>query len=441
MSSSRRSPAVATTPIREIFPRSVWPGLHGGVALEELAEHAHPGGVVAVVDDDVDVVHVDLVHPAGGEVVRRRERAQALADLVQAGAAREGRTRGRHRVGDVEQRRAAERRGSRWVHASCIDRRPCRMTIMSPRSVRSSTTARPPRRQWSSMKSRTALPGLGQAEPDDRARAAAPHPAHERVVGVEHGEPVARHRLDDDGLDVGELLEGVDAAHAEVVGRDVGDDGDVVAVVAQALAQDAAAGHLHDREVDARVLQHHPGRARAGRVGAHDEALVDDDAVGRGHPDLAAQALHDVGDHPRRRRLAVRAGHGDDRHARRRAGREEQVDDGLGDVLRLTDRRVGVHPEPGRGVDLADRAAGLAHGGGDVGADEVDAGDVEADEPGGLLGDLDVVGVGVERAVDRDAAGRHVAGERQLDHRVGGRHVVEAEALLAQQLLARPRRP
>ena len=100
-----------------------------------------------------------------------------------------------------------------------------------------------------------------------------------------------------------------------------------------------------------------------------------------------------------------------------RARREEQVDDRLGDVLRLTDRRVGVHPEPGSGVDLADRAAGLAHRRGDVRADEVDAGDVEPDEPGRLLGDLDVVGVGVEGAVDRDAAGRHVAGQRQLDHR------------------------
>ena len=77
--------------------------------------------------------------------------------------------------------------------------------------------------------------------------------------------------------------------HAQVVGRDVGDHGDVVAVVAEALAQDAAAGHLHHREVDARVLQDHPGRARPGRVGLDDEPLVDDDAVGRGHADLAAR--------------------------------------------------------------------------------------------------------------------------------------------------------
>ena len=82
--------------------------------------------------------------------------------------------------------------------------------------------------------------------------------------------------------------------------------------------------------------------------------------------------------------------------------------------------------KPGRGVDLADRAAGLAHRLGDVGADEVDAGDVEPDHPGRLLGDLDVLRVGLEGAVDRDAAGRHVAGERELDHLALGGHASRA---------------
>ncbi len=91
------------------------------------------------------------------------------------------------------------------------------------------------------------------------------------------------------------------------------------------------------------------------------------------------------------------------------------VDDRLGDVLRLALGRVGVHPEAGRRVDLDDRAAGLADGRRDVRADEVDAGDVEADDPGRRLGDLDVVGVGLDRPVDRRAAGRHVAGQGELD--------------------------
>jgi hypothetical protein len=86
------------------------------------------------------------------------------------------------------------------------------------------------------------------------------------------------------------------------------------------------------------------------------------------------------------------------------------------------------------GVDLADRAAGLAHRLGDVGADEVDAGDVEPDHPGGLLGDLDVLRVRLEGAVDRDAAGGHVAGERELHHLALGGHRRRACALLLEQL-------
>ena len=73
------------------------------------------------------------------------------------------------------------------------------------------------------------------------------------------------------------------------------------------------------------------------------------------------------------------------------ARREEQVDDRLGHVLRLALGRVRVHPEARRRVDLDDGAALLADGHGDVGHDEVDAGDVEADHAGRRLGDLDVL--------------------------------------------------
>jgi len=156
------------------------------------------------------------------------------------------------------------------------------------------------------MKSRTLVPG-GFSENQTTSP--------ELVVGVEHRETVARNGFHDNGLDVCQLLEGVDPADPEVVRGDVGDHGDVVAVIAQAFAQDAPAGDLHDREVDARVHQHHPRRLRTRGVRLDDEPFVDDHAVGGGHPHLAAQALEDVGDHPGRRGLAVGAGHRDDRHA------------------------------------------------------------------------------------------------------------------------------
>ena len=150
-------------------------------------------------------------------------------------------------------------------------------------------------------------------------------------------------------------------AQAQVIVGHVGHHGHVVAVVAQALAQDAAARDLEDGRVHRRVLQHHLGRPRARHVALLDHAAVDDDAVGRGHADPPAHQLQDVADHAHGGRLAVGAGHGHDRDARRVAGREQQVEHGLGHVLRIAVRRMGVHPEARRGVDLDDGPALLAH--------------------------------------------------------------------------------
>ena len=86
MSSSRRSPAVAMTPIRD--GRAELAGGRQALAdpVHEVAEHPHAGRVVAVVDDHLHAVDLDLVEPAGGEVVVRRERPQPLPDVVQRGA-------------------------------------------------------------------------------------------------------------------------------------------------------------------------------------------------------------------------------------------------------------------------------------------------------------------------------------------------------------------
>ena len=65
---------------------------------------------MAVVDDDPDAADVEQVEPAGRLEERRRERAQALPDVVEvrAGGPRRG-GRGQ-RIGDVHPGPAAERR-------------------------------------------------------------------------------------------------------------------------------------------------------------------------------------------------------------------------------------------------------------------------------------------------------------------------------------------
>src|SRR5205823_7356941 len=92
---------------------------------------------------------------------------------------------------------------------------------------------------------------------------------------------------------------------------------------------------------------------------------------------------------------------------------DQQVEHGPGDVLRISLGRMGVPAESGRGVDLDDGDADLAHGLGDVGSQEVDPGHVEPDHPGRLLGDLDVLVVSLDCPVYGAAAGRHVAGRGQ----------------------------
>ena len=409
-------------------------GASGGIPVDEVTQRPHPSSVVAVVDEDLDVVDLDEVEASGGEVVVAGERPKALPDVVQRRARRERRTGRREGVGDVEAGGAAEGRrqqvGPGELHSAPPVLDGDHVAAIGRVEIEGPTPA--PTVGVDELADVRA--GGGQREPDDLAGALAAHRPHVGVVGVEDGEAVLGDCLDDDSLDGGQLGESVDPAQTQVVGGHVGDDGDVVAVVPQTLTEYAAARHLHDGEVDAGVHEHHPGRLRAGCVRLDDQPLVDDDAVGGGHADLATQALEDVGDHPRGGRLAVGASDGDDRHAGGGSRREEQVDDRLGDELRHADRRVRVHPEAGRGVDLDDGPAGLADRSRDVRADEVDAGNVEANHSGSLFGDLDVVRVGVEGAVNRDATGGHVAGEGEFDHDTGIRDVGEEVALAFEDL-------
>ena len=122
----------------------------------------------------------------------------------------------------------------------------------------------------------------GQGLPDRRGvRVAGEHPrpgldrapAREdaRVVAVEHRPTVRPGDPGDDALDLGELVDGVDALLAQMVRGDVGEHRDVVVGDPDALEQDAAAGRLGDRELDLRVGQHPAGPGRPGVVTGLDQ--------------------------------------------------------------------------------------------------------------------------------------------------------------------------
>src|SRR4026208_501450 len=94
---------------------------------------------------------------------------------------------------------------------------------------------------------RTAIPSRGPASTTTpltpagrRHEGVARRGGAERVVRVQDRDPVARHGLDDDAFDLGELANRVDASESEMVAGHVQHDRDVVAVVAEARAQDRA---------------------------------------------------------------------------------------------------------------------------------------------------------------------------------------------------------
>ena len=406
--------------------------------VDEIRELPHPVDVVAVVDHHPDAADVEQVEPARCLEERRRERPEALADVVEVGSRRPGGRRRGQRIRHVHPGPPAERRrdqvGVQDRHrpgpVAEDDQLALGSRLEDERGVATGRVA------VDAVVAVLALVG-GHAEQDDPAGTVPAHPVDVAVVGVEDRAARSGHGLDDDALDVRQLADRVDPAEPEMVAGDVRHDRDVVAVVAQALTQDPAPGDLEDGGVDGRVLENHLGRLRARHVALLNQPAVDHDAVGRGHPDPFALQLEDVGDHPDGGRLPVRAGDGDDRDPRWAAGREQAVDHRPGDVLRLALGRVGVHPEARRGIDLDDRAARLADRGRDVGADEVDAGDVEPDDLGRRLRDLDIVRMRLDRPVDRGPPGRHVAGQGELHEGVLRRHVVEPEALVAEERLGR----
>ena len=170
-------------------------------------------------------------------------------------------------------------------------------------------------------------------------------------------------------------LERVDVVQAEVVAlADVGDDGDVAAVEAEAFAQDAAARGFEHRRVDER-----DARARCARCAGRCSRRCR--CVGRRRRCRRCTSCRrraraprtEVRDQPRRGRLAVGAGDGDDRDAAVVAGREHRSTIALADVARLAGRRLQVHAQAGRGVDLDDAAALLLERRGRCPAHDVDA--------------------------------------------------------------------
>ena len=94
------------------------PAAAHGRALDQLAHGPHRGGVVAVVEDDLERVLAEHVHPAGRLEERGVEGAQPVADVLELLAQAVGDGGGDHGVLHVVQRPASMVAGIRWVQSS-----------------------------------------------------------------------------------------------------------------------------------------------------------------------------------------------------------------------------------------------------------------------------------------------------------------------------------
>ncbi len=325
-------------------------------AVTDLDESLHPGLVVGVVDHDDPALELVQVRAAGVALLVEHERLQPSDDRALGQADRE-RGRGRaERVPHVRRRDAGDR-----------DRDVLR-AYEGP-SVRTLERREPPvehRRRAAALaedlaEGRVVRVGRAEPRPPDRAPA---HREHARVVGVQHHPALGTRDPRDGCLDLGELVDRVDAVEAEVVLGHVRDDRDVVVQHADPAEQDAAARRLEHRDVG--LLRERPRGAPEPRVVAllHEHAVVAVHAVGRGVRDPLARAPHEVREEPNRRRLPVRPGHLDHRdrrvgHARLVAGRDlaEPCRRGRDRAL---GRAAGVEERLEEGRDLAAERLGRA---------------------------------------------------------------------------------
>ena len=275
--------------------------------------------------------------------------------------------------------------------------------------------------------------GVGRVEGEIDHLPLAPflHAHDQGIGGIEHGGAAGPHRRDDRPLHPGDLFGRVDLGDAEVIPRgDVGDDRDVAAVEAAALPEDAPPRCLEHRRGDRGVGKHPAGALRAAAVAGIDLPATDPNPLRAGVAHGGATGGGKMGDQPHDRGLAVRASDRSRRNPTVVARAEQGVDDSGTDIPRHAHRWLEVHPQPGGRVDLDHDAPLRLERLRDVLHHQVDARDIEADDPRRLDGPRRDVGMHDVGDVFRRAPGAQV-GIPPQEYRPARRgHVLLREPLL-----------
>jgi hypothetical protein len=210
------------------------------------------------------------------------------------------------------------------------------------------------------------------------------------VAGIEHRATAGQHDIDLGPVDVAVASCSTrrhSAGHPSATGLrrrrvDIGDDAHRAAVVGQAFAEDDAAPFSITAASTARLSSRRRPDAQLAHRFSGPGGGRGMQAVAAGQAGALAGEVNQVGDQLGDGGLAMRAGDADQRNAAAFAFGKQVVDNGLADRARLADARGDVHQQAGAGIDLDDGAALFGERPGNVLADEIDAGDVETDDPG-----------------------------------------------------------
>ena len=251
---------------------------------------------------------------------------------------------------------------------------------------------------------------------------------HVGVGGVQHGHARRHHHVDlaAHGLVQASIVEHVEILDALYTAH-VGDDADLALVIGQAFGQDHAWIALEQGRLHGAVEQQALARVPVHAIAADDTALVQVHAFAADGARVQARQVEQFAQHAHDQAGAARARHADQRNAARFLGREQVVDDGRADRAGLAHARLDVRQQAGAGIDFDDGAALLCQRTRDVGGDQVDAGDIEADDPGGEQGRMHDGRMHVVRDVDG-----HVAVRLDQHFLAGLRHGQGGHALALQ---------
>ena len=151
------------------------------------------------------------------------------------------------------------------------------------------------------------------------------HAIHQLVIGIQNGIPIGQDRFRHHPFYLGQLLNGMDALQAQVVGCHIGNDADITIFKPQAGPQQTAPGTFQNRKVNGWVFQDKLGTGRPGAIPGHQQPVLNVNAIGGGVPHLIPFHFYHVGDEPGGGGFSVGPRYRHDGDTGGRAGRVKHV--------------------------------------------------------------------------------------------------------------------